>query len=101
MKVKNNTTKLLLILVLILVPVAGVIIAAPKLKKLINQTATVNVKTVLYLRNEPNSDDPQNILSSYPGGTIVTVTDTTNAKWWKVITPDGLEGYMYSAYLTV
>lgn len=40
------------------------------------------------------------ILGSYKTGKKVTVTDTSNGTWFKVVAPDGAKGYMYASYLT-
>lgn len=35
----------------------------------------------------------------YMAGTVVEVIDNSDANWWKVRTPDGLRGFMFSGYL--
>ena len=40
------------------------------------------------------------ILSSYPSGTVVTITSQVGS-WYAVITPDGLTGYMLGDYLRI
>lgn len=52
----------------------------------------------LILRSDPSYKG--NRLSSYPTGTVVTITGQSG-KWYAVKTPDGLTGYMLGSYLTV
>lgn len=52
----------------------------------------------LNLRSEPSYNGTK--LSSYPTGTVVTITGQSG-KWYAVTAPDGLKGYMLGSYLTV
>lgn len=52
----------------------------------------------LILRGAPSFNGA--ILSSYPSGTVVTITGQTGS-WYSVKAPDGLTGYMNSAYLRI
>lgn len=52
----------------------------------------------LILRSSPSFSGA--IKSSYPSGTVVTITGKTGS-WYAVKTPDGLTGYMLSDYLKV
>ena len=52
----------------------------------------------LILRSTPSYSGKQ--LSSYPTGTVVTITGQSG-KWYAVKAPDGLTGYMLGSYLTV
>lgn len=52
----------------------------------------------LILRNSPSFSG--RIKSSYPSGTVVTITGKTGS-WYAVKTPDGLTGYMFGDYLKV
>ena len=52
----------------------------------------------LILRGAPSFSGA--ILSSYPTGTVVTITGQ-NGSWYSVKTPDGLIGYMYGDYLKI
>ncbi len=52
----------------------------------------------LILRSDPSYKGRK--LSSYPTGTVVTITGQSG-KWYAVKTPDGLTGYMLGSYLTV
>ena len=61
------------------------------------QTATVHGGWLI-LRETPSFSGK--IRSSYPEGTVVTVTGQQGA-WYSVIAPDGLTGYMLGSYLTL
>ncbi len=52
----------------------------------------------LILRASPSFSGT--ILSSYPSGTVVTITGKSGS-WYSVETPDGLTGYMNSNYLRI
>lgn len=52
----------------------------------------------LILRSMPSYSGKQ--ISSYPSGTIVTITGQ-NGSWYEVTAPDGLKGYMLGKYLYV
>lgn len=52
----------------------------------------------LILRSDPSYKGRR--LSSYPTGTVVTITGQSG-KWYAVKAPDGLRGYMLGSYLTV
>ena len=52
----------------------------------------------LILRDAPSYNGRQ--ISSYPSGTVVTVTGQ-NGAWYAVTTPDSLTGYMLGKFLTV
>ena len=52
----------------------------------------------LILRSEPSFNGK--IKSSYPNGTIVTITGQVGS-WYSVIAPDGLTGYMLGDYLQI
>ena len=52
----------------------------------------------LILRSAPSFSGT--IKSSYPTGTVVTITGT-NGSWYAVKTPDGMTGYMLGSYLKV
>ncbi len=52
----------------------------------------------LNLRSEPSYKGKK--ISSYPNGTIVTITGQ-NGSWYAVTAPDGMTGYMLGSYLTV
>jgi SH3 domain protein len=52
----------------------------------------------LILRSAPSFSG--RILSSYPSGSIVSITGKTGS-WYSVIAPDGLTGYMLGDYLQV
>ena len=52
----------------------------------------------LILRSMPSYSGKQ--LSSYPTGTVVTITGQSGS-WYAVTAPDGLKGYMLGAYLVI
>lgn len=59
---------------------------------------TVNVKTRLRLRAQPNTSSV--ILGRYPGGTQVVRLEDVGGGWYKVAIRDGgAVGYMYASYL--
>ncbi len=61
--------------------------------------ATATVKGGwLRLRSEPN--DKATTISAYFTGTKVTILGGSG-EWYRVLTPDGKTGYMYSGYLTI
>lgn len=91
MKMKKRTIALLMVLVITLTA------ALPITAALADQTGTV-FGGWLILRGGPSFNSA--IISSYPTGTVVTITGQTGS-WYSVKTPDGLTGYMNSAYLKV
>ena len=90
MKIKKQGIALLTVLMLILT-------AAVPVTSAMAETGTV-VGGWLILRAGPSFSST--IISSYPTGTVVTITGQTGA-WYSVWTPDGRSGYMNSAYLRV
>ena len=52
----------------------------------------------LILRASPSFSGQ--VLSSYPSGTVVTITGQVGS-WYGVTAPDGLSGYMYGDYLQI
>ena len=52
----------------------------------------------LILRSQPSYEGKE--LSSYPTGTVVTITGKSGS-WYAVTAPDGLTGYMLGSYLKV
>ena len=52
----------------------------------------------LILRASPSFNGQ--IRSSYPSGTVVTITGQVGS-WYAVTAPDGLNGYMFGDYLQV
>ena len=91
MKMKTQGIALITVLVIVLTAVL------PLTAALADQTGTV-VGGWLILRGGPSFNST--IISSYPSGTVVTITGQTGS-WYSVRTPDGLTGYMNSAYLKV
>ena len=62
-----------------------------------NQTGTVRGGWLI-LRGSPSFTGA--IISSYPSGTVVTITGQSGS-WYSVIAPDGLTGYMLGDYLQI
>ena len=91
MKMKRQSIALVLILA---ITMTALLPAGPAMA---DQTGTV-VGGWLILRGGPSFNAA--ILASYPSGTVVTITGQTGA-WYSVRTPDGMIGYMNSAYLRV
>ncbi len=91
MKMKTQGFALIMVLAIALTAVL------PLTAALADQTGTV-VGGWLILRGGPSFNST--IISSYPSGTVVTITGQTGS-WYSVRTPDGLTGYMNSAYLKV
>ena len=91
MKMKKQSIAMLVLLVMVLTAVI------PVTSAIAEQTGTV-VGGWLILRGSPSFNGV--ILASYPSGTVVTITGQTGS-WYSVRTPNGLTGYMNSAYLRV
>ena len=91
MKINKRGIALLVLTVMVITAVAPLTSAAAE------QTGTV-VGGWLILRGSPSFNGA--VLASYPSGTVVTITGSTGA-WYSVRTPNGLTGYMNSAYLKV
>ena len=91
MKMKTQGIALITVLAIVLTAVL------PLTAALADQTGT-EVGGWLILRGGPSFNST--IISSYPSGTVVTITGQTGS-WYSVRTPDGLTGYMNSAYLKV
>ncbi len=68
----------------------------PSLNVFAEQTATVT-GDVVNVRSGPGSQ--YNAIAQLSEGTTVTVLDTSNATWYKIRTPGGIEGYMSSEFL--
>lgn len=99
----KKTTKVLIIIISVLIPVViAFIFFSPKLKKLagIPEKAIVIATSGLYLRAE--RDAASTSLGIYPTGSEIIVVDRlTDPDWWRVKTADGQTGYMYSTYLKI
>ena len=76
---------------------AMILMATPIRSAAADQTGTV-FGGWLILRSAPSFSGA--IKSSYPTGTVVTITGQ-NGSWYAVKTPDGLTGYMLGSYLKV
>ena len=90
---KRNKQGVILLMLTVLMLTA----VLPAASALADQKGTV-VGGWLILRQSPSFSGA--IISSYPTGTVVTITGQTGA-WYSVKTPDGRIGYMNSSYLQV
>ena len=90
---KKNKQGFILLILTVMIMTA----VLPAASALADQKGTV-VGGWLILRQTPSYNGA--IISSYPTGTVVTITGQTGA-WYSVKTPDGRIGFMNSAYLQV
>ena len=90
MKMKKQSIAILMVLMILATVLPAAATAA-------DMTGTV-VGGWLILRSGPSFN--ATIISSYPSGTVVTITGQTGS-WYSVKTPDSRVGYMNSAYLRV